>query len=122
MSPDTFLMDQDVINTWAELSGDHNPLHVSEDYASATKFGGTIAHGHYCLALIEDLLYAEHGVTWLKGGVLRELKFVAPVRPGHRYMIRLNPETGGQRVEVLDAKDETLVVRGLAVIPDSDFG
>lgn len=121
-SPHTFQMDQDTINAWAELSGDHNPLHVSEAYAVATKFGGTIAHGHYSLALIEDLLLAEHGATWLEGGVLRELKFVAPVRPGHRYVIQLKPEPGGQRVEVLDAEDQTLVVRGLAVIPDAGPG
>jgi acyl dehydratase len=117
-SPRTFSMSQDVIDTWAELSKDHNPLHVSDEYASTTKFGGTIAHGHYSLALIEDLLYAEHGAAWLRGGVLRELKFTAPVRPGRRYVIRLEPEPGGQRVEVLDAEDDTLAVRGFAALPD----
>jgi acyl dehydratase len=111
----TFSVTQDTINAWARLSGDQNPLHVSEEYARTTRFGGTIAHGHYTLALIEELLYAEHGAAWLTGGLLRDVRFTAPIRPGRAYAIRLLGGPGRQRVEVRDSADETLAVEGLAV-------
>lgn len=106
---------QQTIDAWARLSGDHNPLHVDDRYARGTRFGGTIAHGHYSLALIEDLLLASLGDGWLAGGLLRDLRFRAPVRPGGEYEIRLLPHDHGLRVEVRDLGDETLAVEGLAV-------
>jgi acyl dehydratase len=112
----TFTMSQDIIDLWAHLSCDQNPLHVSEEYARATKFGGTIAHGHYSLALIEDLLYAAHGEAWLSGGLLRDLKFTAPVRPGRSYVVSTHARESGQRVEVRDVEDGTLAVQGLATL------
>lgn len=33
------------IKAYAGLSGDHNPVHVSDDYASSSRFGKRIAHG-----------------------------------------------------------------------------
>ncbi|WP_340539091.1 MaoC family dehydratase [Nocardioides sp. GXZ039] len=111
-------MSQRVIDAWADLSGDHNPLHVDIGYAEGTRFGGTIAHGHYTLAVIEDLLLESWGERWLRGGVLRDLRFRAPVRPGGRYRVMVGEPDGGQaHVEVVDMSDGTLVVEGLAVQP-----
>ena len=111
-----FSVTQDVIDAWAQLSGDRNPLHVSEDYARTTQFGGTIAHGHYTLALMEELLHAEHGPAWLTGGLLRDVRFTAPIRPGRTYTISLHGGPGRQRVEVRDSADGTLAVEGLAQV------
>ena len=36
--------EQDVID-FARVSGDHNPLHMDEEYAKTTQFKGRIAHG-----------------------------------------------------------------------------
>lgn len=116
-APRRFSVTQESIDAWAALSGDHNPLHTDAAYAAGTRFGGTIAHGHFSLALIEDLLLAEYGQAWIAGGTLTGLKFRAPVRPGAEYEIRLRPEGTDVRVEVRDVADETLAVEGRARVP-----
>jgi len=111
-----FHMSQPTIDMWARLSGDHNPLHTDPEFARGSRFGGTIAHGHYSLAMIEDLLLAELGSRWLAGGVLRDVRFRAPVRPGRDYEIQLRPHEADLRVEIRDIVDGTLVVEGTAVV------
>jgi len=46
---------EDVIR-FAELSGDHNPIHLSEHFASKTRFGGRIVHGLYTASLISAVI------------------------------------------------------------------
>uniref|UniRef100_UPI0025A63135 MaoC/PaaZ C-terminal domain-containing protein n=1 Tax=Escherichia coli TaxID=562 RepID=UPI0025A63135 len=43
--------DQDVVG-FADISGDQNPIHLSDLYASKTRFGQRIAHGLYTASLI----------------------------------------------------------------------
>lgn len=40
----------------ADASGDYNPVHIDDDYAKNSIFGGRIAHGLFCLGLISNLL------------------------------------------------------------------
>jgi 3-hydroxybutyryl-CoA dehydratase len=46
---------EDVIG-FAELSGDHNPIHLSEHFARKTKFGSRIVHGLYTASLISAVI------------------------------------------------------------------
>jgi len=68
----------DDIRTFADLTGDHNPVHLDEVYASGTRFGRRIAHGMLTASLISSVL-ANHlpgrGTVYLS----QSLKFVAPV-------------------------------------------
>ena len=40
------------IDTFADVTGDHQWIHVDPERARETPFGGTIAHGYYTLSLI----------------------------------------------------------------------
>ncbi len=46
---------EDVIR-FAELSGDHNPIHLSEHFARKTRFGERIVHGLYTASLISAVI------------------------------------------------------------------
>lgn len=52
-------LDFDFIDKFAELSGDHNPLHVNESYATETEFGNRIPHGMIAGALFSRLIGME---------------------------------------------------------------
>ncbi|HRO12603.1 MaoC family dehydratase [Amaricoccus sp.] len=71
------------IAMFAELSTDHNPVHLDDDYARDTIFEGRIAHGMLTAGLISAVIGEQlpgHGTVYLG----QTLKFRAPVRPGDR--------------------------------------
>lgn len=77
----TKVITQEKINSYADASGDHNPLHVDEGFAATTQFEGTIAHGLLALAYVSEMLTAAFGEAWLTSGKLK-IRFRAPARPG----------------------------------------
>jgi 3-hydroxybutyryl-CoA dehydratase len=46
----------DDIVSFAHLSGDHNPLHLDNDFAAQTQFGKRIAHGLFTASLISAII------------------------------------------------------------------
>ncbi len=74
------ITDED-IRLFAQISTDHNPVHLDEAYANETIFGGRIAHGLITAGLISAVIGEQlpgHGTIYLG----QTLKFTAPVRPG----------------------------------------
>lgn len=68
------------IELFAEISTDRNPVHLDDDYAHDTIFGGRIAHGMLTAGLISAVIGEQlpgHGTVYLG----QSLKFLAPVRP-----------------------------------------
>jgi 3-hydroxybutyryl-CoA dehydratase len=66
---------------FAELSGDRNPIHLSEHFAAKTPFGGRIAHGLYTASLISAVIGTRlpgPGAIYIS----QTLRFLAPVRIG----------------------------------------
>jgi 3-hydroxybutyryl-CoA dehydratase len=66
------------IRAFAEASGDHNPLHLDEEFAKQTRFGRRIAHGMLSASLISAVIANElpgEGSIYLG----QTLQFVAPV-------------------------------------------
>ena len=59
---DWFLVTQDRVNQFADVTGDHQFIHVDPERAKNTPFGGTIAHGFLTLSLCLMLpRYKENG-------------------------------------------------------------
>lgn len=69
------------IVAFADISGDHNPVHLDADFAASTAFKGMIAHGMLSASFISAILGTQlpgEGTIYLG----QNLKFLAPVRPG----------------------------------------
>lgn len=74
------VMDDDVI-AFADLSGDRNPIHLSDHFASKTRFGERIVHGLYTASLISTVIgmyLPGPGSVYLS----QTLNFRAPVKIG----------------------------------------
>lgn len=79
---------------FAGVSGDTNPLHLDEEFASRTMVKGRIAHGMVTASLISTIvgtLLPGPGSVW----VSQTIRFVAPVRIGDNVIAR------GEVVEVM---------------------
>ena len=66
------------VRTFADLTGDHNPVHLDDDFASRTRFGRRIAHGMLSAGLISAVLANQlpgAGTVYLS----QSLQFAAPV-------------------------------------------
>ena len=81
VEPVVRVVTQGGIDAYAGASGDHNPIHVDPEFARATPFGGTIAHGMLVLALIGEMMRGAFGDAWSSSGKLK-VRFKAPTRPG----------------------------------------
>ncbi len=67
------------ITKFAEVSGDYNPVHMKEEFAKKTFFGGRIAHGILAVSLISAQMAKLPGLVILMNHTSRFLK---PVRIG----------------------------------------
>ena len=100
------LVDQDRINKFAEATGDFQFIHIDEEKAKLTPFGGTIAHGFLTLSLIPMLGASTDGpkIGGIKMGVNyggNKVRFLAPVRSGKRVrshvkLLELDEKRPGQ--------------------------
>ena len=85
---------QERINAFADVTGDHQFIHVDPERAAKTMFGGTIAHGFLTLSLLPMLRQNSTGVKLNLGGKvnvnygLNKVRFIAPVRAGKRIRVR----------------------------------
>ena len=105
---------------FAGVSGDTNPLHLDEDFASRTMFESRIAHGMLTGSLISTVLGTRlpgPGAVYIS----QQLKFLAPVRIGDTVIARaevgeLNPERRRVRMLTTCWVGETKVVDGEALL------
>lgn len=68
----------DLVRDFADVSGDHNPLHLDEEFAKTTRFGRRIAHGMLSGAFISGVLgfeFKELKIVYLS----QTMRFTAPV-------------------------------------------
>ena len=74
-------MTEDLVNRYAELTGDFSPVHVDEAAAKQTRFGTRIAHGMLSAGFLSAVIGMElpgPGTIW----VAQAFKFKQPVKIG----------------------------------------
>ena len=111
-SSEWLLVDQEMINKFADATGDHQFIHINEEMAKMTPFGGTIAHGFLTLSLFPVLMAKSDcpKVEGVKMGVNyggNKVRFLAPVRSGKRVrahfkLLDLEEKRPGQWQQTLE--------------------
>ncbi|MFK8020531.1 MAG: MaoC family dehydratase [Pseudomonadales bacterium] len=96
-------VDQARINNFADCTEDHQFIHIDEEKAAQTPFGGTIAHGFLTLSLLvklsEDIGFAPENTVMGVNYGFNKIRFLSPVSAGKR--IRAHAELIN-----VDRKDE----------------
>ena len=121
----TKTIEQSDVDAFADLTGDHNPVHVDEEFAKTSRFGRRIAHGMLTASLISSVLANKlpgEGSVYLG----QTLKFVAPVFPGDEITARVTIKEIREDKPILkleticvNQRDET-VIRGEAAVLATD--
>lgn len=118
-------IEQSDVDAFAGVTGDHNPVHVDEEFAKTTRFGRRIAHGMLTASLISAVLANKlpgEGSVYLG----QTLQFVAPVFPGDEITARVTVREIREdkpivKLETIcvNQRDE-IVVRGEATVLAAD--
>jgi acyl dehydratase len=113
-------IDQQRIDAFADVTEDHQWIHVDADRAKAeSPYGATVAHGFLTLSLIPKLSKDTYRVDNAKMGVnygLNKVRFLAPVTAGSR--IRVRSELAG--ADKVNDNTVNLTVRHTLEIEGSD--
>ncbi|MBT6277891.1 MAG: MaoC family dehydratase, partial [Chromatiales bacterium] len=114
---DWFIVTQDQINQFADVTMDHQWIHIDEERSKTGPFGKTIAHGHLTLSIMGHLPRPDDGagLPKLEGQKLGinygfdKVRFPSPVPVG----ARIRSQRTLKRVEVkggmLEAMQEVVV-------------
>ena len=114
------IKESDIVQ-FAEITGDMNPVHLDEEYASGTPFGQRIAHGMLSAGLIGAVLAMK--LPGL-GTIYQEqtLKFLAPVKIGDTVTARVEVLEIGEKKKSAKLKttctnqEGVVVLDGVAVV------
>ncbi|MGA3024409.1 MAG: MaoC family dehydratase [Bryobacteraceae bacterium] len=93
-----FEITQDAINRFADVSGDHQWIHVDVERArSESRYGNTIAHGFLTLSLLSHLsrqaVDVRSGLPMRVNYGLNRVRFPSPVVAGSRVRARFAPQS-----------------------------
>ena len=105
---------------FAEVTGDRNPIHLSEHFAVKTTFGGRVAHGLYTASLISAVLGTRlpgPGAIYIS----QTLNFRAPVRIGDTVEVtvtvaELIPDRQRARLTCICKVADEIVLDGEALV------
>jgi 3-hydroxybutyryl-CoA dehydratase len=116
----TKVVSSDDVVGFAEITGDRNPIHLSEHFAAKTPFGTRIVHGLYTAGLISALLGTRlpgPGAIYIS----QSLHFRAPVKIGDTVVVtvtveELMPEKSRARLACACRVGDTVVLDGEALV------
>ena len=97
---------QDRVNQFADVTGDHQWIHVDVERAKAGPFGAPVAHGFMTLSLLPEMGASAMEVLDTRMGVnygLNRVRFPAPVPAGSRVrgrfkLLKYEPIEGGAQL------------------------
>ncbi|MGJ8454362.1 MaoC family dehydratase [Pseudothermotoga sp. U03pept] len=116
-----FVITEEMVKAFAELTKDKNPIHLDEDYARSTRFGKRICHGMLVASLISKVLgmdFPGPGTVLIK----QQLKYRAPVYLGEEVevKVKVNEVIPDKRRLILDTNvvksDGVVAIEGLAEV------
>jgi 3-hydroxybutyryl-CoA dehydratase len=110
----------EAISTFAEVSGDVNPVHLDEAFAAQTSFGGRVAHGLLAASYVSAVVGAHlpgPGTVYLT----QSLRFRRPVRVGDEVTAKvtvkaLHPGRGHVTLTTVCTVDGKTVLDGEALV------
>ena len=99
---------QEDVNTFAEVTGDDQWIHVDPERAKDTPFGGTIAHGYFTLSLAPRFsydLWKLEGIAMALNYGLDKLRFPSPLPVGSKVRMRIKVDSvddiqGGAQIKM----------------------
>lgn len=105
---------------FAGASGDNNAIHINEEFARSTPFGGRIAHGFLTASTISAAIANRlpgPGTVYMS----QKMNFLAPVRPGDTVQATVTvkdilPERARVTLQTVCRVNDTIVVDGEAIV------
>ncbi|MFT5884930.1 MAG: acyl dehydratase [Arcticibacterium sp.] len=119
---------QKQVNDFAELTGDHNPIHTDEAYAATTRFGRCIIHGHLGSSVFTKFLGMNKpggpGSIYLK----QETEYLRPMFVDKEYEvifkvlhIRDGKHIAEIATEVFDPETGKITIRGTGTLKNTEL-
>lgn len=123
-----FSFSQEQVNVFADLTGDHNPIHVDPAYAATTKFGRPIIHGHLSSSVFTKFLGMNEpggpGSIYLK----QETEYLRPLFVDKEYEvvfvvenIREGKHIAEISTEVFDPETGKIAIRGTGTLKNTEL-
>jgi len=119
MSAETsMVVSADKIETFAELTGDYNPIHMDAEYAATTPFGRRIAHGALSASLISAILGNDlpgPGAIFTELNMrFRKPAFIDDEIVAHAEVVEIKEKYGLVKMKVSCSVNGKIIIRGTA--------
>ena len=104
------------IDAFADIIGDHNPIHVDEEFAKTTMFGQRIAHGALSASLISAILGNDlpgPGAVFVELNLrFRRPAFIGDLVIGRAEVAEINEKTGRVKMKCYCSVNGKQICRG----------
>jgi 3-hydroxybutyryl-CoA dehydratase len=118
------LVSAELVNQFADLTGDHHPLHVDPEFAARSRYGQRIAHGMLVLSLSAGMFPMDPAAVVAFYG-MDGVRFVKPTFLGDTLRVRLtvtdktDKPVGGvvqTALEMINQHDEVVAVAVMRIL------
>ena len=110
-----FIITQEMVNKFAELTGDKNPIHLNKEFAAKTIFKRPVVHGLFSVTSFGKVM----GTKFPGSGSIhvgQNLSFKKPLYPNQKYyvyveLVRIIKEKrfGIFKTQIFDMKNSLIV-------------